>query len=235
MISAKQVNHMKTIFQIFLALHIAAGMLALVTGSISLFNRKGGKAHRRTGILFFAGMCGVFVTSIYLSLAKHNWFLLVTGCFSFYMAASGYRSLFLKKLHLGQKAALPDWMIGGGGILFGLGMYALAYWMLPQKSFGIVPIVFGSICLVMAIGDLRKFYRRPTKKTHWIVSHGFRMGGAYVAAVTAFLVVNVQMQPVWVPWLLPSVIVPFFIVWQIRKYLGGGKIKPQKTISAKLR
>lgn len=206
-------------------LHIAGGLAALITGTLSMFNRKGSKTHNVTGVIFFSGMCAVFVTSVYMSLVKSNWFLMVTGCFSFYMAASGFRSIFLKKLHLGQRPVFIDWLIGVGGLLFGLGMYGLAAWMLGNgNSFGIVPLVFGTINTVMAAGDMIKFYKRPSKKTHWIISHGVRMGGAYTASVTAFLVVNVHMQPSWVVWLLPTAIVPVFIRQQVQKYLKPGKM-----------
>lgn len=205
-------------FKIFLFVHIAAGTLALLAGSMSLFDRKGAKNHLITGRLFFWGILGVFITSVYMSIAKQNWFLLVTGFFSFYLACTGYRSLYLKKLHLGQRATWIDHVIGGSGILFGLGMYVLAYRLLPQNNFGIVPIVFGSISIYFGITDLLKFYR-PSTKTQWITSHGFRMSGAYTATVTAFLVVNIHVEPSWIVWIAPSFIIPVIAGQQIRKYL----------------
>ncbi len=210
---------MMTYFQLFLYVHIVAGTAALATGTFSMMNRKGGKAHSVTGLIFFWAMVFVFITSVYMSLAKSNWFLFVTGCFSFFMAASGYRSLYLKKLHLGQKPNWVDWLVGSSGVLFAGGMYFLAFRMLPANSFGIVPIVFGSICLLFAINDLLKFFRKGHLKTQWISSHAIRMSGAYTATITAFLVVNVKFQPSWIIWVAPSAIMPVIGSIVLKRYL----------------
>jgi hypothetical protein len=70
-------------------------------------------------------------------------------------------------------------------------------------------VIFSFGCLAFWLGfkDLRKFKVRPTEKTHWILSHGMRMAGAYTATITAFVVVNVQVQQQWILWLLPGIIV----------------------------
>lgn len=220
---------MLTYFKLFLYVHILTGTIALATGSLSMFNRKGGKTHAATGQVFFWAMAVVFLTSVYMSLAKGKWFLFVTGFFSFYLAVSGYRSLYTKKLHAGQKAGWVDWLIGTSGIAFALGMYYLSYTFLPQNSFGIVPAIFGSICLFFAVNDLSKFYRKSLPKTQWINSHAIRMGGAYTAALTAFLVVNIQFQPAWVIWLAPTVVMPGIVRYQVKKFLSPRK-NPSATI-----
>ena len=208
-----------TYFQLFLYLHIAAGATALITGTFSMINRKGGKGHTLTGKIFFWAMVFVFITSVYMSIAKSNWFLFVTGFFSFYMAASGYRSLFLKKIHLGQKPGWIDWLIGGCGVLFAAGMYWLAYQLLPGNSFGIVPVVFGSICLLFAVNDIRQFYKTNIQKTQWVRNHAMRMSGAYTATITAFLVVNIHIQPSWIIWVAPACIIPAVASQLLKKYL----------------
>jgi hypothetical protein len=68
------------------------------------------------------------------------------------------------------------------------------------------------------VGDVRKFRRPPTEKMHWWFTHIAAMCGGYIATVTAFVVVNVQMNPGWVPWLLPTAIGTPLIMRTIRKY-----------------
>jgi hypothetical protein len=41
---------------------------------------------------------------------------------------------------------------------------------------------------------------------HWWYNHIGGMGGGYIATVTAFVVVNVKMNPGWILWLLPTAI-----------------------------
>jgi uncharacterized membrane protein len=210
---------MTTYFTIFLYVHVFAGIIALISGSLSMFNRKGGKTHGITGQLFFWSMAIVFITSIYMSLVKEKWFLFVTGFFSFYMAVSGYRSLYVKKLHLGQRPVLVDWLIGISGTAFAMGMYYLATTLLPGNSFGIVPIAFGTVSLYFAVDDLLKFYRKTLPKTQWINSHAIRMGGAYTATLTAFLVVNVQFKPSWIIWIAPGIVISVIVSYKVKKFL----------------
>jgi len=51
-----------------------------------------------------------------------------------------------------------------------------------------------------------------------LVTHLQRMIGAYIASLTAFLVVNNTILPGVIAWLLPSVLlVPFIMAWS-KKY-----------------
>ncbi|MBC7922645.1 MAG: hypothetical protein H7Z75_16310, partial [Ferruginibacter sp.] len=52
----------------------------------------------------------------------------------------------------------------------------------------------------------------------WLRMHIERMGGAYIATVTAFLVVNVRVEPAFIPWLLPGLLGGFGIRYFVRKY-----------------
>ena len=75
---------MDTINLGFLILHIISGYISLTSGSISMISRKGGKAHKLSGGLFFNAMIGVTISAIYLSIVKDNSFLLHVGIFVFY-------------------------------------------------------------------------------------------------------------------------------------------------------
>jgi hypothetical protein len=212
---------MKTFVTIMLALHIVSGTIALTTGLISMFNRKGGKGHSITGKIFFGAMTGVFITAVAISIVKNLQFLFLVGFFSYYLACSGYRSIFLKKLHLRQKGNWIDWLIGYSGLIFGVGLIILSFigFANQGKMFNIVPAVFGGISVFFAYRDIRQFYVRPTQKTHWIVSHGLKMSGAFTATLTAFIVVNIQIQQQWILWVLPAAVIPTLTSLYIRKLL----------------
>jgi hypothetical protein len=197
------------IFSILLVLHIVSGSIGLIAGTVAMIASKSGKAHRTAGKFFFYAMAGVFLTSIYMSIAHSNLFLLLVGFFSFYLAATGYRILFLKALHLKKiKPGLLDLCIAGTGLLAGAALLVLSLLLLVKANmFGIVTLSFGSLAVWMGRGDLVKFKHPPTDKKHWIASHGMRMAGAYTATITAFIVVNIQITQQWVLWLLPALIV----------------------------
>ena len=48
--------------------HIIGGFMAMVTGLVSMLNRKGAKQHRLAGKLFFVGMTAVFVVYCFIAM-----------------------------------------------------------------------------------------------------------------------------------------------------------------------
>jgi hypothetical protein len=205
-----------------LVLHIISGTVALTTGLLSMLNRKGGKVHSITGRIFFWAMTGVFITAVTISIIKNLQFLFLVGFFSYYLACSGYRSLYLKKLHLKQKGTWIDWLIGYAGLIFGIGLmvYSMIGFATHGKLFNIVPAVFGGISIFFAYRDIRQFYERPTDKTHWIVSHGMKMSGAFTATLTAFIVVNIHIQQQWILWVLPAAVIPTLTRFYVKRLLA---------------
>lgn len=205
--------------RIVLVLHILGGFSALVTGALAMLSRKGGPLHRLNGKIYFGAMTAVFISAVILSIAHHIPFLLMVGFFSYHMVVRGYRALYLKKLGRGQKAAALDWAIilGAAGFIF-----YLVIWGIKQATagngFGYVGIVFGSLGSSFLISDVRKFLRPPTEKMHWWFTHIAGMCGGYIAAVTAFVVTNVHLNPGWVLWLLPTAIGAPMIARTIAKY-----------------
>ena len=213
---------MEIIFKIMLALHIFAGTAGLLAGSFAMILPRSGKKHKAAGNIFFWAMTLVFVSSLYMSLYTSNWFLLCIGVFSFYLAASGKRATAFKSAAAYKNGpSLPDHIIGTGGMLGGVGMLVLAIMFLTRgDSFAVVPAVFGSISVWLAAHGYRDFKIPPVKKGQWVINHGTRMGGAYVAMVTAFIVVNVEMEQRWILWLLPTVLILPLISFQIKRFLN---------------
>lgn len=198
-----------TIFQIVLIIHIICGTFGLIAGTIAMFISKTKKMHKTAGKVFFFAMLGIFVTSIYMSIAHNNIFLLLVGFFSFYLALTGYRILFLKKLGITIiKPKLIDHLIAATGILSGIAIIVLGVFLFINRNmFGIVCFNFGFVSIWLGYQDAIKFKFPPTSKTHWIGAHAFRMAGAYVATVTAFIVVNIQINNGWILWILPGIII----------------------------
>ena len=84
---------------------------------------------------------------------------------------------------------------------------------------GIVALTFSGIGLSFLFIDVRNFIRPPKEKMHWWFTHIGSMGGSYISAVTAFIVVNIQFQQFnWVLWILPAMIGGIIIGRTIRKY-----------------
>ncbi|PYN56353.1 MAG: hypothetical protein DMD94_07805 [Candidatus Rokuibacteriota bacterium] len=197
-------------------LHIAAGTVALFVAPGAMLTVKGGRAHRRWGKIYFWAMALVAASAIVLGLWRPNIFLALLALFSFYMAFSGYRSLFRKRPAQGERPAGIDW---GAALVTLAASAALVVLGLVRpgpawQRVGIVPVVFGVLGLVLAGLDLAKFVRPPEDRHAWWFAHMGGMLGSYIATVSAFSVVNFTFLPTTVRWLWPTVIgTPLITLW----------------------
>jgi hypothetical protein len=158
-------------------------------------------------------------------------FLALVAVFSFYMAFSGYRVLFRKRPEQGENAGPMDWigaalMLGTGVLLILLGaIQPTALW----TRLSLVAIAFGITGIFFGVRDMVSFLRRPTDKNFWWYNHMGGMIGSYIAAVSAFSVVNLRFLPTVVRWLWPLAIgVPVILIW-IRYYRR--KFNREKPVS----
>ena len=94
--------------------------------------------------------------------------------------------------------------------------------LVAHNNFGIVFIVFGGLGLRFVKTDFDNYKGKLKAKNYWLLAHLQRMTGGYIAATTAFLVVNSQYSPVILPavvvWLLPTVILTPLIISWTKKY-----------------
>lgn len=223
---------MLTFHAINLIIHIACGFTALTVGVIPMVAQKGGKLHRQSGNVFYWAMFGVFIT------ATTSWiqqpdkpflqFLLLIGFFSFYMALTGVRTLRMKKTVTAP--ARLDWVAAAVAMVAGTLSVLFGGWLIysgltaPTHSFpffSILYIVFGTAFFRNGQMDWWLYSGRvQAEKLHWFYHHITRMVGAYIAAFTAFCVVNGDKIPLpsLLVWTLPGAIGGFFIARTIRYY-----------------
>lgn len=210
---------MEIVFKVLLILHIVTGTIGLLSGTVNMIAKKGGKNHRLFGKLFLYGMLTVSFSAFVLSVIHPNYFLFIVGVFTLYMVGSGTRYLHLKNLGKNQNVGLIDWSLTYFMLVFGM-LFILfgIYHLLHKNTFGVVFIVFGSIGLRMVQSDFNNFKGRSKDSNTWLLVHIQRIIGTYISALTAFLVVNNTILPSIVAWLLPSVIITPLIFKWVKKY-----------------
>jgi hypothetical protein len=105
-------------------------------------------------------------------------------------------------------------------LLAGIAFISLGgYQLLQNNLFGLVYLAFGSIGLGLVLQDFRFFKGQMTDKKYWLKTHLTKMMGGNIAAFTAFLVVNNNILPSVIAWLLPTFIGTLLIIkW--RRTLG---------------
>lgn len=206
---------MTILFKILLAIHVTAGCIGLLLGSYIMVVKKGDRQHRLLGKIFAIAMLAVGGSSFGLALIHPNTFLMAVGIFTFYMTATSWRYLQLKKLVEGQKPAFIDWLLQVSMTIGAMWFLTLGTKLLLSKQyFGIILLLFAWRGFAFVYQDYQTFKGIIKAKNYWLLFHLQRMVGAYIAAFTAFLVVNTGDRLSFISWLLPSVIfVPFIIKW----------------------
>lgn len=174
-----------------LVVHIAAGFGSFVLAPVALATAKGGKQHKRWGMVYLWSMGTVAATALPMALYRPVLFLAMVAVFSFYAAFSGYRVLKLKDLARGGDAKPIDWL--AGVMTFSSSAYLAAFgWLRPAwvQHMGVVAIVFGLLGMRLASVQMMSFVRKPKEKMFWWYTHLGNFIGSYIAAWTAFSVVT---------------------------------------------
>lgn len=217
--------------KVFLGVHVTAGATSFLLAPVALATAKGGRAHRRWGMVYLWAMGVVAGTALQMALYRPVLFLALVAVFSFYATWSGYRATKLKDLARGGSAHAIDWAAGvvtfcSSAALAGLAVFRPA----AVQHMGVVAILFGIIGMRLAVGELWSFVRKPKDKMFWWYSHLGHMIGSYIAAWTAFSVVTLPQifGPSLFLWLWPTMVgVPAIILttgYYKRKFAPRAKV-----------
>jgi len=212
-------NHMETFATYLIYIHAVLGSIAFIAGFIAIVTKKGMSAHKKSGIVFYYSMLFSALSALVIAvLPKHeNAFLFAIGLFSSYFIISGYRALRFKKPN--PKVGF-DKIIAIGMLL--TGMFMILYPVIKIGNINIVLTVFGSFGIVFSIRDVILLNNLKKLRKHWLKLHIGKMVGGYIAAVTAFIVVN-QFIPGIAGWLVPSAVGIVYMnywFWKLKRKKG---------------
>lgn len=194
-------------------IHAPLGGIALLTGGISLIVKKGNNVHKKSGKIFFFSMLFSAISAFIISVLPNHEspFLFSIGLFSTYFLISGLRSLKFKQKEFQLKT---DKIIAYLITLTGIAM--ILYPVLLFSKLNIILTVFGVVGIVFGLRDLKLFKDIKRLKKNWLKLHLGKMTGGYIAAVSAFFVVN-QILPGILNWFIPGIIGSGYITyWMIK-------------------
>lgn len=88
-----QVGSTAHVFLAFLAVHVLAGLTAVVTGAVAALVRKGSPRHIRAGRWYYLAITVVFVTATVLAALRwrQDYYLFIIGAVAFTAATIGYQ------------------------------------------------------------------------------------------------------------------------------------------------
>jgi hypothetical protein len=209
-----------------LAVHFAAGLVAIVAGAIALSVRKGGRLHKRSGLVFTWAMIVLGLSAAGIGLYENRPSQVSAGLVAAYLVFSGMTTV----------KPLP-----GIGRRFDVALMVLAFayaaaslyggateWLDPTvKVVGrprvVPPLVIGTVILLAAIGDLRAIRTGGLQGSRRLARHLWRMCFALFIATGSFFLGQMKFVPEPVrilPLLLALAFAPilflFYWMWRVR-------------------
>lgn len=194
-------------------IHAPLGGIALLAGGISLIAKKGNNVHKKSGRVFFFSMLFSAISAFIISVLPNHEspFLFSIGLFSIYFLISGLRSLKFKQKEFQLKTEkIIAYLITLTGIVM------ILYPVLLFSKLNIILTVFGVVGIVFGLRDLKLFKDIKRLKKNWLKLHLGKMTGGYIAAISAFFVVNQILPGIW-NWFVPGIIGSGYITnWMIK-------------------
>lgn len=139
-----QVGSSAPVFLALLAVHVIAGLTAVITGAVAALARKGSPRHIRAGRWFYRAISVVFATATALSIMRwrQDYYLFIIGAVAFSAATVGYQH---RRRHrpgdtghiigmgIGYTAMLTAFYVDNGPHLpLWDRLPTLAFWLLPS-------------------------------------------------------------------------------------------------------
>ena len=174
-----------------LAVHFAAGLAGIVSGTIALAVAKGGRLHKRSGLVFTWAMVVLGLTAAGIGTYEGSPGQVVGGLLAAYLVFSGTTTVKpLPGSGRGFTAALMVVALVGAAAMLYQGAIE---WLDPTvKVVGrpriVPPLVTGTVVLLAAIGDLRAIRAGGLRGSRRLARHLWRMCfGLFIATGSFFL------------------------------------------------
>ena len=155
-------------------------------------------------------MAAIFFTALPMAIISDNIFLLLIALFSFYLAFAGMRFAANRR----GIATNLDWFAIGIMLLSGMSMWILSILYFIDNNSQYIPLlVFGCVAGALGFADFKSYQNKKAIGQERIARHLTNMMGGTISVITAVLVVNVSVEPLWIWWILPTVLITPIIVW----------------------
>lgn len=153
------------LFLAFVAVHLAAGLVAVIAGVVAMLSRKQPGQHPQAGTVYYWALTVVFATMSILAISRwcEDYHLFALGLSSFVAATIGRtarRSLWTSwpRIHMTGMGASYILMITAFYVDNGAN---LPFWrLLPPRAFWILPMLIGTPILIHAL------IRHPLVRLH---------------------------------------------------------------------
>ena len=198
-------------------IHASLGMVCMVSGVLALTARKTKGRHPNAGRVFTVALVLAFAAILLNIVVRKNVFMLGMGWLAVYTGAEGWRALLRFKGRLAPEPTAFDYILGGTTALLSVGLaaFGVRVFVSSNNLMGFVCVGFGLLGLYLLRGAWQR-WKAPPPKQQWLEVHIGMMLGAFSAAVTAFLAVQLSGHLggfEWMVWVAPTL-----IIWRYGSY-----------------
>lgn len=177
-----------------LAIHVAAGALAMVLGFVALFARKGGALHRQSGLLFVCAMVVMGISASILGFrngpVEGN---AMAGLLTVYFVATALLTVrpsspWTSRLNTTALAiAIGLAVLAAVGGVRAVNSPLVSSGGVPYRTIGVMSFILAGVLLLAAAGDLRAVRFGPLRGGPRLARHLWRMSFALFIAAGSFL------------------------------------------------
>jgi uncharacterized membrane protein len=175
-----------------LAIHVAAGGLAMVLGAVALTAKKGGTIHRRSGLLFVCAMLVMAVSAAILGIRNGAVGNVVAAFMTAYFVGTALTTV--------RPASRWTGRINAAALLLAMGLALLAVvgginkistpglspGGVPFRTIGVMSFMLAAVLLLAAVGDVRIMRVGPARGGPRLARHLWRMCFALFIAAGSF-------------------------------------------------
>ena len=193
--------------------HIAAGLIAIVAGTLAVVGRKGGPLHARAGTWFFVAMLVLGLSAAVLEpFRAPTPGSPVGGLMVCYFVATSW---FAARRRDGRTGKFE---IGACAVALLAGAVILWSGLTGQASSPVGPgpaIIFGTVCMLAGLLDLNAVLRSPLSGRQRISRHLWRMCVAFFIATGSFFLGQQDVLPAAMrgsPWMFVLAFAPIAVM-----------------------
>jgi hypothetical protein len=212
---------LEKLLQTSLWIHASLGIICLVSGILALTAKKTKGRHPAAGRVFAVSLTLAFAAILLNIVVRKNVFMLGMGWLAVYAGVEGWRALLRFKGSLAPKPTAFDYILGGTTALLSVGLIAFGVRVFVSSNnvMGFVCVGFGVLGVYLLRGSWQR-WKTPPSKQEWMKVHIGMMLGAFSAAVTAFLAVQLSGHLggfEWVVWVAPTLIISRYGAYETKR------------------
>ena len=152
---------------------------------------------------------------------RQNVFMLGVGWLAVYAGVEGWRALLRFKGRLSLKPTALDYSLSGLTALLSLGLcvFGVQIFFSSSNIMGLVCVGFGLLGATLLRGTWRR-WKTPLSQQQWLKVHVDMMLGAFSAAVTAFLAIQLSGHVggfEWVIWEAPTLLMSRYGAYEAKR------------------